>query len=276
MYQSLLVFLQKNFSEKSRKNIRFFLSVILYLWAFFIVIIPLLFFRLFRIFPLGKKFYVGTPIPRFYWNEFVMGHLKDFKGAGIEIDSKKTIQHYSDLNRKKNGEGLEILHAIDIAPEGDHEYVADISECWNIPTDKYDLFLVQFSFHMIKRDREALYHSLRIIKEGGVLICNFPSTSGYYPSGLKYKEFTGHIHRWYTPIGVELLLQDMGLKEEDYEIVSQGNWLGKIAYSSFYMPKDIIPSFLLRKNDLRTPMLVSVRVKKPANWHSPFQPVKTA
>jgi SAM-dependent methyltransferase len=225
------------------------------------------------IIPLGKKFYVGTPIVRYYWHRFLMENLKDFKGAGIEIDSKETINRYSQLNREKNGNGLEIAHAIDIAPGGDHEYVADVAECWNIPANKYDIFLVQFSFHMIQRDREALYHSIRILKEGGILLCNFPCMTGYFPKGLTYKEFTGYIYRWYTPAGVALYLKEMGLAEEDYELVVNGNWLSKLLYASFYIPKEIVPSFMLTKDNPAIPVLVSVRIKKPRNWKPLLQPV---
>ena len=121
-------FLQNKISEKGKKNIRYVLSLLLYGWLFILVLLPLTIFKLLRFFPSGKRFYIGTPIPRYYWNKFVTKHLKDYKGLGIEIDSRKTIQHYSDLNRKENGEGLDVLHAIDIAPGGDHEYVVDVSE----------------------------------------------------------------------------------------------------------------------------------------------------
>lgn len=274
MRSKIVSFLQKNFSERTRENIRGILSFLLYSWLFVLVLLPLIIFKFLRLYPTGKKFYLGTPLPRYYWDKFLKKHLRDFKGDGIEIDSRQTIQHYSDLNRLQNGEGLDVLHAIDIAPGGDHEYVADVSECWVIDTGKYDLFLVQFSFHMILRDKEAMFHSLRILKEGGVLICNFPCVSGYYPKGLVYKDFTGHVYRWYTPIGVELLLKEMGLSEDDYELVSHGHWIARMAYLGFYLPKEVIPSFLIDKDDLTKPMLVSVRIKKPANWAPLFQLVE--
>lgn len=198
-------------------------------------------------------------------------YLTDFKGEAIEIDNTLTIQKYGKLNEVKNKTGLLLAHSIDISPEGNKTWTADISNCWNVPSERYDLFLMQFTFHMLERDLDALYHCLRILRSGGVLLCNFPAIGGYFPNGQSANGYRSYVYRWYTPVAVEKLLSLMGLATEDCEMRINGNWFARLAYSGFYLPKEVIPSFLLKHDDPGSPILISVRVKKPDNWQPQYK-----
>ena len=246
----------------------------LYGWTLVIITLPLLLLKSLSVFPVRKMFLSGTPIIRFYWEKFLLSHLEDFQGDAAEIDSKANIDRMGKFNFVKNGIGLRSAKSIDIAASGKEDYVADLSDCWNIPSDQFDLLLVQFTLHMILDDKAALYHSTRMLKPGGVLLCNFPAISGYFPGGIFYKSYRGYVYRWYTPQLLKEIFRTLGLGEEDYTITVNGNRIARVLYADFYIPKEVIPAWLL-KDDPDIPILMSVRIKKPLDWTPAFHPDKS-
>lgn len=271
MRTRLLNFFRLRFSERTRTLIKAGMSLFLYGWALLIIIVPLFLLKLLKLIPFGGKNFVGTPIIRYYWKKFLLKNLKDFQGDAAEIDSKFNIEQFGEHNLVVNGAGLRSASSIDIAASGSEDYVADLSRCWNISCGQFDLLLVQFTYHMILRDMDALYHSIRILKSGGVLLCNFPAMSGYFPNGLSYKGYTNYIYRWYAPSLVKEMLEALGLTDQDYVLEVNGNWLARILYSGFYIPKEVVPRFLL-KDDPACPILISVRIRKPEDWKVVYRP----
>lgn len=262
--------MRQNLSERTRRILKSVTVCILYGWTFIAITLPLLLLKLLSVFPVKKMFISGTPIVRFYWEKFLLSHLEDFHGDAAEIDSKSNIECLGKYNLVINGRGLRSAKAIDIVSSGNEDYVADLSDCWNIPSEQFDLLLVQFTLHMILDDKAALYHSTRILKPGGVLLCNFPAISGYFPNGILYKGYRGYVYRWYTPQLLKEIFKTLGLEEKDYTLTVNGNRIARTLYADFYIPKEVIPNWLL-KDDPAVPILISVRIKKPLDWSPIFQ-----
>lgn len=100
-----------------------------------------------------------------------------------------------------------------------------------MPGEQYDCFLVQFTNNVIYDIASALYHAVRLLRSGGVLLTNFWATDFYFHNGLDMG--TGaplYMHWFFTPIQVENLLHQLGLSHSDYQLHVYGNLLAKTAF----------------------------------------------
>ena len=118
--------------------------------------------------------------------------------------------------------------------------------------------------------RAALYHSIRILKPGGVLLINFPCRSGYPVNGIPLGSGQcAHVYWWFTPCLVEAVLGELGIDEHHRQLQSYGNYFALAAYMAG------IPSEELTRQELETidpdfPLLICARIQKPRDW-SPRQ-----
>jgi glycosyltransferase involved in cell wall biosynthesis len=206
----------------------------------------------------GKQY--GTPVVRYYWDHYLSMHQNDIRGKCLEIGTTATIHKYG-------GKSLIQADAIDLTKHSPEiTVVADLSKADNIPSDTYDCFINQFSTAFIYDIESALYHSVRVLKESGVLLVNFPCLDYYFSRGLDM--FTGppiYMHWWYTPIMVENLLRRIGLTEKDYKLDIYGNLFSSIAYQ-MNMPAEELTKKELDFRDDGRPLLICVRVVKPQLW----------
>jgi glycosyltransferase involved in cell wall biosynthesis len=215
-----------------------------------------------RLQPLGNGRLRGTPIVRYYWGIFLQEHGGDIRGTALEIGTTATIRRYG-------GQAVTQANAIDLSAHSPEiTVVADLSRADHLPSDAYDCFINQFTMHLIFDVEAALYHSIRILKPGGVLLVNFPSVDYYFSKGLDMG--TGaplFLYWWFTPIQVENLLQRIGLTEADYKLTIYGNLFARIAYQ-MNMHAEELTERELKYVDPGHPLLICARVVKPAGWHT--------
>jgi glycosyltransferase involved in cell wall biosynthesis len=215
-----------------------------------------------RLQPLGHGRQRGTPIVRYYWERYLQEHQADIRGTALEIGTTYTI-------RKFGGIAVTRAEAIDLSPHSPEvRVVADLSRADNIPSERYDCFVNQFTMHLIYDAEAALYHSIRLLKPGGVLLINFSCVDYYFPHGLDMG--TGEplfLYRWYTPIQVENLLRSLSLRAEDYTMDVYGNLFTRIAYQ-MNMPAEELTRHELGYADAGHPLLICARVVKPASWRA--------
>jgi len=213
-----------------------------------------------RLRPLRDGRQRGIPIVRRYWAEYLERYRGDIHGRCLEIGTTATLRQYG-------GTSLSAADAIDLAPHSPEvTVVGDLSRADHVPADRYDCFVNQFTMHVIYDVEAALYHAIRILKPGGVLLVNFPCVDYYFPTGLDMN--TGgplFLHHWFTPIQVEDLLHRVGLATCDYDLSIFGNLFARVAYQMN------IPATELTQNELTYvdpghPLLICVRVVKPAGW----------
>lgn len=216
--------------------------------------------RLRRLEPIGNGRQQGTPIVRYYWQEFLQRHRSVIGGTVLEIGTTDTVRRFGGIQ-------VTSADAIDLSAHSPEvTVVADLSRADNVPGDQYDCFVNQFTMHLIYDAEAALYHSIRILKPGGVLLLNFSCTDYYFPRGLDMG--TGQplfLYQWFTPIQVETWLRSLGLKQEDYSLEVYGNLFSRIAYQ-MNMPAEELTRHELEFSDPGHPLLICVRVVKPKNW----------
>ena len=215
-----------------------------------------------RLQPLGHGRQRGTPIVRHYWERYLQEHQADIRGTALEIGTTYTIREFGGIVVTR-------ADAIDLSPHSPEvRVVADLSHADHVPSDRYDCFVNQFTMHLIYDAEAALYHSIRLLKPGGVLLINFSCVDYYFPRGLDMG--TGEplfLYRWYTPIQVENLLRSLSLRTDDYTLDVYGNLFTRIAYQ-MNMPAEELTRRELEYVDAGHPLLICARVVKPASWRA--------
>jgi glycosyltransferase involved in cell wall biosynthesis len=216
-----------------------------------------------RLRPLGSGRQVGTPVVRYYWARFLEHHRSEIRGAALEVGTTVTVREYG-------GHSITRADALDLAGHSpDVSVVADLSRADHVPADQYDCFINQFTMHLIYDLDAALYHSIRMLKPGGVLLVNFPCVDYYFPRGLDMG--TGapmFVYWWFTPIQVENLLRRAGLGPTDYTVETFGNLFSRIAYQ-MNLPAEELARHELEHVDPGHPLLICVRAVKPTGWQAP-------
>jgi SAM-dependent methyltransferase len=218
--------------------------------------------RLRRLKPLANGRQRGEAVVRRYWERFLEEHRADIRGRCLEIGSQLTI-------RRMGGSAVTACDAIDLAPHNPEiTIVADLSRADALAENLYDCFINPFTMHLIYDVEAALYHSLRVLKPGGILLVNFPCVDYYFPRGLDMG--TGRplfMFWWFTPIHVENLLRRAGLGGADFRIRIDGNLFARVAYQ-MNMPAEELSAAELNHVDEGHPLLISVRVVKPSGWRA--------
>jgi SAM-dependent methyltransferase len=215
-----------------------------------------------RLAPLPKRQAGGLSIIRYYWADFLEQHQADMRGHGLEIEETTTLRQYG-------GEALTGADALDLSAHNpDVRVVADLSRGDEIPGDRYDCFLIPFSTAVIYDIESALYHAVRLLKPGGVLLVNFWCIDFYLHRGLDMG--TGgslYMHHWLTPIGVHDLLHRLALTEDDYQVQVYGNLLARLAFL-LNLPAHELTAHERDYVDPGQPLLICVRVVKPFGWQA--------
>jgi SAM-dependent methyltransferase len=203
---------------------------------------------------------VGTAIVRWYWNDFLERHRGDVRGDALEVGTTSTIRAYG-------GDRLRSADAIDLAAHTpDVTLVADLSRADNLPGERYDCFVLQFTMHVIADVEAALYHAVRMLKPGGVLLVNFSCVDAQFPNGLDMG--TGApmwVHWCFTPLQVHNLVRGVGLLASDYMLEIDGNLFARIAYQ-LNMPAESLTEGELTHHDPAWPVLICARIVRPDNW----------
>lgn len=213
-----------------------------------------------RLKPFAEGRHGPMSVIRYYWADFLEQHRADFRDKALEIGETATIRYY--------GEGrLTQADAMDLtAHSNEVKVVADLCRADHVAGDQYDCFLVQFTTNVLFDIEAALYHAVRLLKPGGVLLTNFWTTDFYFYNGLDMG--TGaplYMHHFFTPIQVENLLRRLGLTAANYQLHTCGNLLTKTAFLMNLPARDLTPQEL-DTVDPYQPLLICARIVKPDDW----------
>jgi SAM-dependent methyltransferase len=209
---------------------------------------------------------VGTQVVRYYWNRFLEERQLDIRGRALEIGVTGTVRHFG-------GDRLTSAEAIDVAPSDPSvTIVADLTKADHVPSDQFDCFVNQFTIHIIYDFREALYHSIRLLKPGGVLLINFPCRSGYPVNGIPLGSgHSAHVYWWFTPCLVEAVCAELGIDDAHRQLRTYGNFFALAAYMAG-IPSEELTTQELKTVDPDFPLLICARIEKPQHWAPPFRP----
>lgn len=210
--------------------------------------------------PFGEGRHGPMSVIRYYWADFLEQQRADFRGKALEIGETATIRYYGE-------DRLTQADAMDLAAHSSEvRVVGDLCRADQVASDQYDCFLMQFTTNVLYDIDAALYHALRLLKPGGVLLTNFWTTDFYFHNGLDMG--TGaplYMHHFFTPIQVENLLRGLGLTESNIQLHNYGNLLSKTAFLMNLPARDLTPQELDTVDPFQ-PLLICARIVKPADW----------
>ena len=214
-----------------------------------------------RLAPLASGRPRGTAIVRFYWERFLERHRADVAGRCLEVGSTLTVSRIG-------GGAVASAECLDMVARPGVDVVADLSRAGALPADAYDCFVIPFTMHFIYNCEAALYHAVRLVRPGGVVLVNFPCLEYDFPNGLEMG--TGRplfVFWWFTPLQVQNLLRGLGLGEADFALTVDGNLFTRVAYQ-MNMTAEELTGDERDHRDPGHPLLISARIVKPARWRA--------
>jgi len=206
---------------------------------------------------------VNTPM-RLLWNQFLVRHRDAFYGRGLEVGNANITTALG------NGQ-MSRCEVVDIAPGPGVDHVADLQQAWSLPEGAFDVFLIQFTVHLIAADRATLWHALRTVRAEGTLFVNFPCAGSAPPMGERYGAEHSWVWRHYTMPGVRALLDELGI--DDAHVVLEP--LGGAAAIAAYLlgvPVETMDRRTIEAVDDAAPLLIGARITKPVRWTPRWSP----
>ena len=209
---------------------------------------------------------IDTQVVRYYWSRFLHERRSDIRGRVLEVGTTDSV-------RRSGGENVDVVEAIDVvASSPDVTIVADLTHADHVLPDQFDCFVNQFTIHIIYDFKAALYHSIRLLKPGGVLLINFPCRSGYPVDGIPLGDNRkAHVYWWFTPRLVETVFSELGIPGSHCQLKTYGNLFALTAYMAG-IPSEELTLDELETQDPDIPVLICARVQKPHDWSPRYRP----
>jgi SAM-dependent methyltransferase len=126
-----------------------------------------------RVTPISRVFGFdrGTPVDRYYIENFLAGCAGDIRGRVLEAGD-------DTYTRRFGGDGVtrsDVMHVSEQNPRA--TIIADLASAHHIPSDAFDCIVLTQTLHLIYDVRAAISTLHRILRPGGVLLTTFPGIS---------------------------------------------------------------------------------------------------
>jgi len=208
---------------------------------------PVAFMKLNRLQPLSAHwgYERGTPIDRYYIENFLSAQRQDIAGRVLEImDSEYTDRYGSNVTARD---------VLDIdAGNPKATIIADLSVPGKIPSNTFDCFILTQTLQFISDTQASLAQAYDILKPGGVLLATVPVVSKLDRQLTDYWRF--------TPASCAMLFGNL-FGPQNVRVESFGNVLTGIAFLAGLSAEELTQHELDTRDELY-PMLVAVRAKK--------------
>jgi SAM-dependent methyltransferase len=190
----------------------------------------------------------GTPIDRYYIEQFLANYSRDIRGRVLEVkDSTYTDRYGSDVLQRD---------IIDInATNAQATVVADLTAADAIASATFDCFILTQTLQFIYHTRDALAHAHRILRPDGVLLVTVPCVSRIAPRYGLQTDF------WrFTPASCAKLFGEI-FGPEQVTVHAYGNALTAIAFLAG-MAHEELTHQELEVHDDYFPLLIAIRAVK--------------
>ncbi len=185
----------------------------------------------------------GTPIDRYYIEEFLSKNAHLITGICLEIESTMYIEKY--------GSGVIRADALDINPANKSAaIIADLRSMPQVPSETYDCLVLTSTFGMIDDLDSAVSECYRILKPGGVLLATLSAINR-----VEYPEANFWAFRSASAKYI------FGKYFQNVNVESYGNVLVGQAFLVGQSLQDLAPKEL-NTHDPHYPVVIAVRAKK--------------
>lgn len=190
----------------------------------------------------------GTPVDRYYIEQFLAEHAADIRGNALEVkDAAYT---------KRFGRGVVRADVLDIDPANvQATIVADLSIGEGIPREFFDCFILTQTLQFIYDFRGAVAQCERLLRPGGVLLATVPALSRIaHDDGLEWDYWR------FTAASCRRVFGEV-FGDDDVTVRTYGNVLASTAFLRGTAFEEI-PRRKLDVNDPYFPTLVAIRAVK--------------
>jgi len=200
-----------------------------------------------RVFGLDR----GTPVDRYYIEQFLSNHATDVWGRVLEVGD-------NFYTRKFGGRRItraDILHVTGDNPKA--TIVADLTRSDDIPADAFDCVILTQTLQFIYDVKAAIRTLYRILKPGGVLLATVPGISQISRYDMdRWGEY------WrFTTLSVRRLFTEV-FPPENVKVNAHGNVTAAVAFLHGLAAEELSAAELAF-NDPDYELLITVRAVKP-------------
>jgi SAM-dependent methyltransferase len=124
----------------------------------------------------------GTPIDRYYIEQFLAGRREHIRGRVLEVKDETYTNRF--------GIGVTQRDVIDIVPNPNATIIANLAAADDVPDGTFDCFILTQTLQYVYDTNAAVAHSHRILKPHGTLLVTVPAVSSIGNNG----ELTDYWH----------------------------------------------------------------------------------
>ncbi len=200
-----------------------------------------------RVEPISRRFGYerGTPIDRYYIENFLARNSTDIRGRVLEIGDNSYTLRFGGARVTQS----DVLHVHDSTAT----FVGDLPTADHIPSNAFDCVVLTQTLHLIYDYRAALRTLHRILKPGSVLLATFP--------GISQLEDGEWAETWYWSFTTRAAKKMFGEFFRDVQTESHGNVLAATAFLQGIAAEELAQSELEYRDPLYE-TLVTVRAQK--------------
>jgi len=192
----------------------------------------------------------GTPIDRYYIENFLERHRADIRGRVIEIGD--------DAYSRRFGSGIERQDVLHIDPQAPGATITgDLSQTGLLPREAFDCMIVTQTLHLIYDVAASVGEMHRGLKSGGVLLVTLPGVAS-----VDRGEFSDTWYWSMTAKSVARLFGDV-FGPDNISIGVHGNVYAATCFLQGLALEEINQGWL-DKFDPSYPMIVTVRARRAA------------
>ena len=182
----------------------------------------------------------GTPIDRYYVDRFFTAHRDLIKGRLLEIQTRDHIRRY----------GTEVVAAdtLDISPAFHPTHCCDLAQAGQVPTGRYDCFLLPNTLCFLRDLDAALGEARRIVRPGGAILATVPGFVPLTPDAADY---------WHASADGWRVVAARVWPDCKTTIETHGNCLAAAA-AMYGIAVDELTARELDVNDPRYPVIVTI------------------
>ncbi len=198
----------------------------------------------------------GTPVDRYYIEQFIARHAADVQGRVLEVQDNDLTVRFGDPRVSRSD-------VVDWNPGNPRATIVDDLRCAaTVADDTYDCIILTQTLHVIDDMRAVLAQCGRILKAGGVLLATLPTAS--------------RVCLEYGPAGDFWRVTEAGARAV-FEEVFPPACVQTSAFGNVKVAAAFLYGLAAHEVDLRSfetvdpyfPLIVGVRAVKPAGWTAP-------
>ncbi len=188
----------------------------------------------------------GTPVDRYYIENFLEEHRRDITGRTLEVAETVYTSRY--------GTNVTRADVLDIDPSNKQAtLIADLSDAHQIPQSVCDCFILTQTLHLIFDIESAIGNVYRLLGPGGVLLATVPSVIRIDPEARE--------DCWRLTVASCTRLFGKAFGAENITVKNYGGFVTCVAFLQG-MAYEELSQKELAKNDDDYPLVIGVRAVK--------------